>query len=84
MGPIVGVHSTSCDEAIKIYEGHTTYCEWRFIFREQPQRGGAGGQRPGTRQPGWHPGDELKPGDTRPGGPPRGNRPPRPIRTPRP
>ena len=84
MGPIVGVHSTSCDEAIKIYEGHTTYCEWRFIFREQQQRGGAGGRRPGTRPPGWHPGDELKPGETRPGGPPRGNRPPRPIRTPRP
>lgn len=38
MGPIVGVHSTSCDEAIKIYEGRTTYCEWRFIFREQPQQ----------------------------------------------
>lgn len=43
IGPIVGVHSTSCDESIKIYEGRTTYCEWQFVFREV--RGG-GGPRP--------------------------------------
>jgi type II secretory pathway pseudopilin PulG len=89
MGPIVGVHSLSCDEAIKIYEGHTTYCEWRFIFREQQQRGGRGGQRSPANPPvGWHPGDEIKPGaggpgggGTGPGNPPRprspgGSRPP--------
>ena len=29
VGPIIGVHSTSCDESIKVYEGHTTYCEWQ-------------------------------------------------------
>ncbi len=87
MGPIIGVHSTSCDEAIKIYEGHTTYCEWRFIFREEQQRGGRSGTVP--RQPQtWHPGDELKPPDgTDPGGPPGsrppgGSRPPPPIQTP--
>jgi type II secretory pathway pseudopilin PulG len=90
MGPIVGVHSTSCDEAIKIYEGHTTYCEWRFIYREQRQRGGAGGGRSSRPTPnlpyGVPPGAFRTPGrgggDS--GGPPGGNRPPRPIRTPRP
>jgi hypothetical protein len=93
MGPIIGVYSTSCDEAIKIYEGHTTYCEWRFIFREQQQQGGPGGRSP--RQPRtWHPGDEFKPSDgSDPGGPPGsrppggnrppgGTRPPPPIQTP--
>jgi len=85
IGPIVGVHSTSCDEAIKIYEGRTTYCEWRFIYREQPQQGAAGGQRPGQRPPGWHPGDKdpKRPGDTGSGGgPPGGNRPPPVIPSP--
>jgi len=86
MGPIIGVHSTSCDEAIKVYEGRTTYCEWRFVFKEQQQRGGARGRQPGQppRKPpvGWHPGDDLKP--PRSGGSSGGNRPPRPIRTPRP
>jgi type II secretory pathway pseudopilin PulG len=93
MGPIVGVHSTSCDEAIKIYEGHTTYCEWRFVYREQPQRGGAGGRQPSQPPVGWHPGDKdpSQPGDPGSGGgppgssggqPPGGNRPPPPIQTP--
>jgi hypothetical protein len=63
MGPIIGVHSTSTDESIKIFEGHTTYSEWRFIYREQQQRGqGVGqvpGQQPGQPPVGWHPGDEL-------------------------
>jgi hypothetical protein len=60
MGPIIGVHSTSCDEAIKIFEGHTTYCEWRFVYREQPQRGGRPGGQPPRQPPvGWHPGDQL-------------------------
>jgi type II secretory pathway pseudopilin PulG len=39
IGPIVGVHSTSCDQSIKIYEGRTTYCEWQFVFREVRGRG---------------------------------------------
>jgi len=95
IGPIVGVHSTSCEEAIKIYEGRTTYCEWRFIYREQPQQGAAGGQRPGQR-PGqviYHPGekDPGNPGDpgsgggppgSQGGGPPGGNRPPPVIPSP--
>ena len=51
IGPIVGVHSTSCDQSIKIYEGRTTYCEWQFVFREG--RGGGGGRPPAG---GYHPG----------------------------
>ena len=35
IGPIVGVHSKSCDESIKIYEGRSTYCEWQFVLREK-------------------------------------------------
>lgn len=88
VGPIIGVHSTSCDEAVKIYEGHTTYCEWRFVYREQARPGAGGGRGGGNRPVGWHPGDTLGgddaknpggPGSTGPGG---GNRPPRPIQTP--
>jgi type II secretory pathway pseudopilin PulG len=96
MGPIIGVHSTSCDEAIKVYEGHTTYCEWKFVYREQQQRGGRQQQQPPVNQPpvGWHPGDRIETGpDGRPikapaGGnsppdiPPGGNRPPGPVQTP--
>jgi type II secretory pathway pseudopilin PulG len=59
VGPIVGVHSTSCDEAIKVYEGRTTYCEWRFIFKEDEQQGQRRGGRP--RQPRWHPGATVPP-----------------------
>lgn len=44
IGPIVGVHSLSCDESIKVYEGRMTYCEWRFIFRADRQPGGVGGR----------------------------------------
>jgi type II secretory pathway pseudopilin PulG len=52
MGPIIGVHSTSTDESIKVYEGHTTYSEWRFIYREdRQQRGGPGGSVPPAQQP---------------------------------
>jgi type II secretory pathway pseudopilin PulG len=95
VGPIVGVHSTSCDEAVKVYEGHTTYCEWRFIFKEERQqgRGGQSGRRPGKlpNQPGDElpfgvPPDALRPPGSRdPGGSgPPGSNPPPPIQTPRP
>jgi type II secretory pathway pseudopilin PulG len=88
VGPIVGVHSTSCDEAVKIYEGHTTYCEWRFIYREQqqPGRGGGRGGTGGTGRGGVHAGDWLNqtpgPGGSEQGG--TGRNPPGPIQTPRP
>ncbi len=61
VGPIVGVHSTSCDESIRIYEGRTTYCEWKFIFRENQQRGRGGpGGGPGVRPtiPPYHGGQD--------------------------
>jgi len=32
MGPIIGVLSRVCDNSIKIWNGHTRYCEWKFIF----------------------------------------------------
>lgn len=50
IGPIVGVHSTSCEDSVKVYEGRTSYCEWKFIFRENQQRGRGG--RPGGGGPG--------------------------------
>ncbi len=57
IGPIVGVHSTSCDESVKIYEGRTTYCEWRFFLKPDQQQGGRRGGRPGGSGGGYHPGD---------------------------
>jgi len=59
IGPIVGVHSKSCEESIKIYEGRNTYCEWQFVLREKGQ-----GRGP-TGRPGVPPG-----GPGGPGGPP--------------
>jgi len=42
VGPIIGVRSFSTDPSIKIYEGRTTYAEWKFVLQEaeqQPPRG---------------------------------------------
>jgi len=50
VGPIIGVHSLSTDQSIKIYEGRTTYNEWRFILEpEERQRGGRQGGGTGGR-----------------------------------
>lgn len=38
VGPIVGVRSTSCEPSIKLYQGRTRYCDWKFVFRDQPNR----------------------------------------------
>jgi len=41
VGPIIGVHSLSTDQSIKIYEGRTQYDEWKFVLEEvekQPPR----------------------------------------------
>lgn len=38
-GPIIGVHSTSCEDSIKIYEGRTRYCDWKFSLQQNPQQG---------------------------------------------
>jgi hypothetical protein len=61
-GPIIGVHSTSCEESIRIYEGRTTYCEWRFVYREREgQGGGARGGGQGRGGTGFHPGNQKTP-----------------------
>lgn len=62
IGPIVGVHSKSCAESIKIYEGRNTYCEWQFVLRER-------GLGRGSTQP-VPPGGPTGPNPTRP---PRGD-----------
>ena len=38
VGPIIGVHSLSTDQSIKIYEGRTTYAEWKFVLEEAEQQ----------------------------------------------
>jgi len=32
VGTVVGVRSTVCQDSIKIYNGHTNYCEWKFFY----------------------------------------------------
>lgn len=48
-GPIIGVYSRSCEDSIKIYEGRTRYCDWKFVLKEAQQgaRGGVAGAPPG-------------------------------------
>lgn len=36
VGPIVGVHSLSTEESIKIYEGRNRYNMWKFVLKEAP------------------------------------------------
>jgi len=50
VGPIVGVHSLSEKQSIKIYEGRNTYNEWLFVLDDQEQqRGARGGRGSGNR-----------------------------------
>ena len=59
-GPIAGVHSTSCEDSIKLYEGRSRYCDWRFVLKDQQQGRPAGGGTPGgggTEDQGGTPGD---------------------------
>ena len=63
VGPIIGVHSLSEKQSIKIYEGRNKYSEWKFVLKEQEQQrpargeGGRGsggtpwGQPPGVATP---------------------------------
>jgi type II secretory pathway pseudopilin PulG len=32
VGPLVGVHSRSCAQSIKVVDGRDRYCDWKFIF----------------------------------------------------
>jgi len=50
VGPIIGVRSTSCDDSIRIYEGRTRYCDWKFVFREN--QGNQGSRVPPNQPPG--------------------------------
>jgi len=63
IGPIMGVFSRSCEKSIKIYEGHDTYCEWKFILQPQRRPRVGGGLPPGGRRP---PGRRPTPGGRRP------------------
>ena len=83
-GPMIGVVSKNKDVSIKIYEGHTHYNEWLFIYlpQQQPGRGGAAvpGGRGGGRGQGQDPGRGFGfPGGSGPGrgqgGPGRGRGP---------
>ena len=88
VGPIIGVHSTSCDDSIKVYEGRTSYCDWEFVYREDRERG-RGAVPPGVViPPGGGPGGntgDVRDSSGRPGGKPGGDlrtRIPRPTGTP--
>lgn len=45
-GPVVGAHSRSCDTSIRILNGRTRYCDWKFTFNPQVAPGGGGGPKP--------------------------------------
>ncbi len=36
-GPIIGVHSRSCADSIKVLDGRTKYCEWKFYYNPNRQ-----------------------------------------------
>ncbi len=42
-GPIIGVHSRSCDTSIKVLDGRSRYCDWKFIFDPNKQKDGSPG-----------------------------------------
>ncbi|HNX50357.1 MAG TPA: hypothetical protein PLS53_13575 [Thermoanaerobaculaceae bacterium] len=39
-GPIVGVASSSCEDSIRILDGRTRYCDWKFVFDPNKPKGG--------------------------------------------
>ena len=49
-GPIVGVHSRSRDEAIRVLDGRSNYSDWAFTL-EQNQQGRRGAAGQGQPQP---------------------------------
>jgi type II secretory pathway pseudopilin PulG len=73
VGPIIGVYSLACEPSIKIYEGRTSYCEWRFILKDE--EGAGRGRRGGGGRPGGGTGGQRTDGTS----PPK----PRPTGTPR-
>ncbi len=51
VGPIIGVFSVSGEKSIKVWEGRTTYREWKFVYKEQKAKGGSGGKPPSPPGP---------------------------------
>lgn len=45
-GPIIGVHSASCEGSIKVVDGRTQYCDWKFFYDPNRQRAAPGGVAP--------------------------------------
>ena len=53
IGPVIGVHSRSCEESIKVYNGRTRYCDWKFVYMPKRGPGGLGwGDATGGGSPG--------------------------------
>lgn len=77
-GPIIGVHSRSCADSIKVVDGRTRYCDWKFVFDPKKLGGGGttteggtpGGGTPGggTTTPTPSPGTTEPPESSRPPG----------------
>jgi type II secretory pathway pseudopilin PulG len=65
MGPIIGVYSLADETSIKVYEGRTNYREWKFIYKEDQDRGG-GGSPGGGRPPRPNPPPQPRPTGTPP------------------
>jgi len=63
-GPVVGAHSRSCETSIKVFNGRTRYCDWKFVFNPQTAPGGGKPVPPVGPPPGG--------GPTGPRRPPRG------------
>ena len=47
-GPIVGVTSSSCEDSIRVLDGRTRYCDWKFVFDPNKQTK-VGPQPPGPQ-----------------------------------
>jgi type II secretory pathway pseudopilin PulG len=43
-GPIVGVASQSCKDSIRVLDGRSRYCDWKFVF--DPNKQTPGGPKP--------------------------------------
>lgn len=73
VGPIIGVHSRSTDESIKIYEGRTRYNEWLFVLEDQGAAttpgGGGDNEKPWGQPPTPIPGQSPIPTPRRTGTP---------------
>jgi type II secretory pathway pseudopilin PulG len=37
-GPIVGVACPSCEDSIRVLDGRTRYCDWKFVFDPNKQK----------------------------------------------